>query len=92
MPRAVYTNLQNAVAAYTVRATNPGDFDRMFAELLSWKLAVLIAPSLINGDPYKKGERAEKKYLEVLSQHKAHVLNTVQDYPQPDSEFISVRL
>lgn len=89
---AIYTNLKDAVAEYTARVTEPTYFDRIFVELLSWKLAALIAPSLTNGDPYKKGERAEKKYLEVLSQHRAHVLNTVQDYPQPDSEFISVRL
>lgn len=92
MPKAIYTNLQSAVAEYTVRLTDPAEFDRQFAEVLSWKLSALISSSLTSGDPYKLAINAAKKYNELLSRASAKAQNEIEEYPTQDSEFISVRL
>lgn len=92
MPKAIYTNLQGAVAEYTIRLTDPAEFDRQFVELLSWKLAALISRSLTSGDPYKTAIDAERGYRELLARTSAKSQNEIEEYPTQDSEFISVRL
>lgn len=43
--RLIYTGEASAVLEYTVKVTDPEEFDGLFVSMLAWKLAATIAPS-----------------------------------------------
>lgn len=87
----IYTDQENAEIVYTRRVTDESRFPAKFVIALSYKLAGYIAGGVSGGDPFKLGEKADKKYEMMMAQLQSNVLNEQRREPAPESEFISAR-
>lgn len=85
----LYTSEEDPTIEYTVNITDPGRFDPIFVEALSWKLASDIAPALsrIKG----AAEAAFKMFIGIVGLGEVVVANEQQKGVAPDSEFVRAR-
>lgn len=61
----IYTNVADAVARYTIRATDPAKYQPLFVEALVWLLASNLA------GPVLKGDEGVKMTIQCYKMHKA---------------------
>jgi hypothetical protein len=61
----IYSNVQGAVARYTIRANDPAKYQPLFVESLAWLLASNLA------GPVLKGDEGIKMTLQCYKMHKA---------------------
>jgi hypothetical protein len=87
----IYTDMEDAIGEYTRRVTNPELYPADFALALSYKLASLSAASLTGGDPYRKGNDAEQKYVVEETRAAATGFNEEQQDPEPENEYTASR-
>jgi len=87
----VYTDLEDAVAEYTMKVGNVALFPVDFQQALALRIAIYIAPRVTGGDPFKMGDRAMRMYMQEISSARANAFNEQQDERQVDSEFIRAR-
>lgn len=89
--RVIFTDKSAAYGEYTARITDTNLFPPAFAVALSYLLATRTAAVLTAGDPFKLGERNERKYKLSLASAVAGGGNEEQPEQEPDCSFISVR-
>lgn len=61
----IYTNVADAIARYTIRATDPAKYQPLFIESLVWLLASNLA------GPVMKGDEGAKMTIQCYKMHKA---------------------
>lgn len=87
----IFADRVDAVCEYTIRVTDtnryPPDFDLAFSLLL----AALVAPRLTAGDPFKLGEKSEKKYEREVLMSRSNAFNEEQADQEPDPPSIQAR-
>ena len=89
--RLIYSDEQTASIEYTYKITDPGLFSSDFVFALSYRLAMLLAPRLTGGDPFKLQERMEAQYRSHLERAAVNAFNEEQVDLQVESEFIRTR-
>jgi len=87
--RLIYTDQPDATIEYTVRVSDPGRFDSLFSEAMSWRMAAFLAPSL--GRVQGAQNTALQMYERTLAQARSTAANEAQAAPQPESEFVRAR-
>lgn len=87
----VYTDAEDAVLEYTVKAEDPTIYPADFKMAMAFRLAVYIAPKVTGGDPFKVGERCFAMYNMEITRAKASVINEEQAEEEVDSQFIRAR-
>lgn len=87
----IYTDMVDAELEYTRYVDNANLFDEDFKEALALRLAFLIAPRILGGDPQRIGELAYKKYLFAISEATANARNEEQPEEPPEAESIRGR-
>lgn len=85
--RVIYTDMENAVAEYTSRVTDPQFYPPDFEIAFSFRLAAYIAPRLTKGDPFGLRKQAMDMYEMEISRAKAASGNEEQMDEKPVSEF-----
>lgn len=85
----LFTDLVDAEAIYTTTQVSVNDFDPLFRDALSWKLAAEFAPSL-GADPRIEAQ-CRQRYMLAISAAKAAASNEGFDGPDPDCDFLSSR-
>jgi hypothetical protein len=83
------TDVEQAVAEYTVRVVNPLRFTSQFSSALEWALAAELALPLAKGIDYAKN--AAVKYEQEINETLAKSLNEEAPDVPADSEFVTVR-
>jgi hypothetical protein len=86
----VCTDVDEAVAGYTVRVVNPLRFSAQFSSALEWALAAELALPLAKGIDYAKN--AVAMYEKELNDALAKSLNEEAPDLPADSEFVTVRI
>jgi hypothetical protein len=87
----LFTDVQDAVAEYTIREEDVVRFPPDFSIALSYRLAVYVAPRLTAGDPFKLGVNAMNMYRIEIAQVRASAFDEEQPEEPPESEFIRAR-
>jgi hypothetical protein len=87
--KVLLSDLAMAEAVYTARIEDPEQFDELFEDALSWRIAVELAYSIVK-DP-KLAQYAQQQYRASLHAAAANAANEVQDDPDPVSTFESCR-
>jgi hypothetical protein len=87
--KVIYTNVAAAQAEYTVQVTDPTLFPQTFVTALAWALAAELAFPLTTD--MNRAQLAQAKYVAVLMEAGADLLNENEDGPQPESDFIRAR-
>lgn len=85
--RLIMTNQEDAVLEYTMLNTTFSQMPADFKLAFSYALAVLIAPSLTSGDPFKIRKDCQAMYESEMSKAKANSANEETIGPLYDSEF-----
>lgn len=85
--RLIYTDKETAKAEYIFDEENTLLFPVGFDLALSYRMAMLMAPRLTGGDPFKLGPAAETKYLIEISVAAKHASNEEQPDEEVESEF-----
>jgi hypothetical protein len=86
----ICTDQAFAVMEYTKRVTNPGLFDALFSNALSWALAAEVALPLAKTIDHARNALA--MYKETVREAMAKAKNEEVRQDPPDSEFVQVRL
>lgn len=89
--KLIYTDLDEAIAEYTVNLTGTDLFTAEFCIALSYLLAHYAAPKLSKGDPKKMKNDMLVLYRLAVSEAKSKSLNEEQRDPYPDAEMIRGR-
>ncbi len=89
--KEIRTDIEDAIAEYTMRVDETARFPAGFVLALSYKIAELVAPMLSGGDPFKRGDLAAGKYRNELSKAQAMAVNEEQPEQDPESEMIRAR-
>lgn len=84
--RVIFSDTEDAVAEITVRVSDEAQFDEMFVDALSWKLAELIAPSLSKIAGIVK--TAQESYANALGLSRESSVNESQQSKPIDAEWI----
>jgi hypothetical protein len=87
----IFTDTPEAEAEYTQYVSNVDRFPPDFMLALSYRLAALIAPRVMGGDPKQLGLKAYKMYQIELSRAGQAASSEEQPDEAPDSEFIKAR-
>lgn len=87
----IFTDKVNAQCEYTFKEEDPNRFPPDFIMMSSYLLAVLIAPTLTGGDPFKIGQKCLNMYLLKASTAEKNASNEETKDRMPDSEFIRSR-
>ena len=87
----IYADDVTPTIEYTVLITDPLMFAPDFSLALSYKLAYLVAPQLMAGDPLKLGDKALRMAILYGSKAQAQSINEEQPDQPPESSFISAR-
>jgi hypothetical protein len=87
----IYTDLDEAIAQYTVDMEDPTFYPTDFKMAFSWRLAMYIAPRITAGDPFQRQKAAAEFYQYEISRAQANSSNGQQDDPEPDGEFQRAR-
>jgi hypothetical protein len=86
--RVLLTDLKGAELVYTARIVNPALFSPLFADALSWKLAVEFSMAL----PVRPDLRQQAIAMYEATLARAAALDMGQaEESEPDSEFVQVR-
>jgi len=89
--RLIYTDQTDAIAEYTMRITATEEFTPDFILAFSLNLAIMIAPQVTGGDPFKMGERAERLYNFLMTKAQAQAVNEEQPDSAPEADYIVAR-
>lgn len=89
--KMILTDMSSAMGEWTTEVIQEDDFSAAFVLALSFKVAMLIAPMVTGGDPFKLGERAMKMYELELVKAQGNALNEEQMEAEPESEFVIAR-
>lgn len=89
--KILYTSWEDAEIEYTTLVTETEQYPSDFTMAFSLRLASYLAPRVTAGDPYKLGDRAERKYMMEISQSRATSHNEEAPNRVPESEFITGR-
>lgn len=89
--RLLLTDQQNAKIEYTVKITSEEEFTADFVLAFSFHLALMMAPGLTGGDPYKVGERCERMYNFLMTKAQAQAANEEQPEALPEAGYIQAR-
>lgn len=87
----IWTNWENAWGEYTADILDSSRFPPDFELALSLRMAMYGATRLTKGDPFKLGQRAAQLYQDEITKAQATSVNEVQEYQDPESEFIRGR-
>lgn len=87
--RLIYSDEEEAVLEYTVRITDPAEFDANFVSAFAWRLAWMLAPALGRVAEITKTAR-DNFYIE-LTTAKSEALNEGQQESPIDAEWIRGR-
>ena len=87
--RLIYTNQAEAQIEYTMRVTNPEEFDPLFVSAFAWRLGWVLAPSLSRVE--KIADHCLKMYAIELSKAQAGAGNEQQQEKQIEAEWIRGR-
>lgn len=85
----LYTDLQNAEIIYSTTAVSVNDFDPLFRDALTWKLAAEFAPAL-GVDPRIEAQ-ARTRHALAMSTAKTRAANEEFEGPDPDCDFLASR-
>lgn len=88
--KVICTDIENAVAVYTRRVTDPQKFSALFGNAFAWALAAEVAIPLAKGIDYAKNANAA--YLVAIGEAFAKAQNEQQPGDAPESEFLIERL
>lgn len=80
-----------AMIEYTAFVDNPALYADDFVLALSYRLAMLSAPRLTGGDPFKVGQNCEREFYLAISKAQASALNEVEYGENLESEMIRAR-
>lgn len=89
--RLIYSDQADAVAEYTMQVTAAEEFTPDFVLAFSLNLAIMIAPQVTGGDPFKMGERAERLYNFLMTKAQAQAINEEQPDSLPEADYITAR-
>lgn len=89
--RLIYTDKQEAEIEYTQYVTDSTVYPDDFILALSFCIAMYVAPSVTDGDPFKLGERAEMMFRVSLSEAMDASFSEEQSEEEPFSEFTRSR-
>lgn len=89
--KMILTDMCQAVGEWTTNIVNEDMFTAAYVMALSFKLAMIIAPMVTGGDPFKLGDRAMALYEKAKNQAQANALNEEQPDIAPESEFVEAR-
>jgi hypothetical protein len=87
----VHTDLEDAIAKYTVRATDEERFSEDFAIAFSMMLATLIAPRVTGADASMFTRIIFQQYQAYLAKARSAAANEAGKDVPPQSEFIRAR-
>ena len=87
----IYTDMQDAIAEYTVDISEVSRFASDFTLALSFLLAALITPRMTGSDRFKISQQMYQLYQAQLSMAKANAMSEEQADELPQSEFIRAR-
>lgn len=82
----IYTDMEDAVLEYTKRVTDIGQWPAGFSLAFGYKLAALIAPSIM-GTASQKRQEMDGMFAVAISQEAARAVNENQPDEDPQSEF-----
>lgn len=88
--RVIHTDQPEAGVRFTFRVTDPTFFDQLFADALEWRLAMDLALPLSSKSDLQ--QFAAQQYELALTRAEGSAFEESQDDPEPESEFVSVRL
>ena len=87
--RLIYTDLEDAVAFYTRRITDPERFSAQFVQALAWHLASIVAAPLTRME--KRQEYCEARYIAALK-NAARIEGNEREHDKPlDATWIAGR-
>lgn len=87
----IYCDEISAEIEYTATSDDPSVYPNDFTKAFTYHLAEMIAPRVTGGDNFQIGERAAKKFMQVIEMAKARALNSEQVPLEVESEFIRAR-
>ena len=88
--KTILTDQPDAIAQYTMKLTDPGEYTPDFVLALSFHIAFMIGPHLAKSDP-KMIEGAERRYVNYISQARAQAYNEEQPDVLPEASYILAR-
>lgn len=89
--KMICTDMDQAAGEWTTDVVTEDMFSASYVMALSFKLASIIAPMVTGGDPFKLGDRADKKYQMEKVNAQSNALNEEQQEVEPESEFVLAR-
>ncbi|MEO4014818.1 hypothetical protein [Pseudomonas rossensis] len=87
--RVIHTDQPEAGVRFTYRVADSTFFDPLFADALSWRLAMDLALPLSSKTDLQ--QFATQQYGLALTKAQGSAFEESQDDPEPESEFVSVR-
>lgn len=87
----IYCDVEDAEAEYVMYVDDESRFSSDFVIAMSYKLAMLIAPSITGGDPGALMRKLDESYLISLSRARATAANEENPDEPPESDFINSR-
>jgi hypothetical protein len=88
--KVILTNYEQAELIYTIKVTNTGVYDILFAEALAMKIAALSAVPLKGDD--KLAQMAASTYLRAVSNAKVGTRNSGYKKPDESNSFRDARM
>lgn len=87
----ILCDLPLATIEYTAFTDNISYYADDFVLALSYKLAMMAAPRITGGDPFKVGTNCEREYYLAISKAQAAALNEMEPGEALESEYITAR-
>jgi|SRR5690349_4335136 len=87
----ILTNQPDAVGEFIVLVDDPTHWDALFTRMFALKIAVLTAPAVGRGDPFKITERCEFQYEKAKRKAVIAMRRERRGGPRPDSPMITER-
>jgi hypothetical protein len=88
----IYTDMEDAIAEYTVLHEDPHFYPPDFVMALSFKIAFLVTPAITSGDPFQKRTEMAGLYDYEILKAVANAKSEQKEDVEPDSSFGRSRL